>query len=101
MDMKALEAAGFQPDDELKAAHEEQAANDGMDESGPYVIHGAWRKGLVTVFVEQNTVAESLDGGIEATIQHPSVCVVSGPKGKVACNAEDTELILAIVSGLS
>jgi hypothetical protein len=86
MDIKALEKAGFKHDDELKSAHEEQADKNSMHETGPYVVHGVWRKGLVSVLFEQNNAA---------------VCVVSGPKGRAACNPDDTELLLLLVEELA
>lgn len=101
MNQAALELAGFTQDDDLKTAHEEQADKNGMHEAGPYVVHGVWKKGLVTLVFEQNTSAEDLGGGMNAVIQHPVVCVVSGPNGKAACNPDDTELILALVKDLS
>jgi hypothetical protein len=101
MDIKALEKAGFKHDDELKSAHEEQADKNSMHETGPYVVHGVWRKGLVSVLFEQNTAAEEMGGGMKAVIQHPAVCVVSGPKGRAACNPDDTELLLLLVEELA
>jgi hypothetical protein len=101
MDNKALEKAGFKHDDELKSAHEEAADKNEMHKDGPYVVRGVWKKGLVTLLFEQNTAAEPMGGGMNAIIQHPAVCVVSSPKGRVACNADDTELILSLAADLS
>lgn len=101
MDKKTLESAGFTQDEALKSAHEEQADKNSMHDAGPYVVHGVWTKGLVTLLFEQNTAAEDMGGGMKAVIQHPSVCVATGPKGKAACNPDDTELILRLVEDLS
>lgn len=101
MDAAALKKAGFKHDDETKAAHEEHATTNDMHKDGPYVVHGVWKKGLVNLLFEQNTAAEPMGGGMSAVIQHPHVCIVSGPKGRVACNADDMDLILAMVSEVS
>lgn len=96
--IKSLEDAGFKHDDESKDAHVELADRVNMHESGPYVVHGVWKKGLVTVKIEQNTAAEPMGGGLSAVIQHPPVALVSGPNGTVACNPDDIELALDEVS---
>lgn len=101
MNITAVESAGFTHSDDLKAAHVEQADKNGMHETGPYVVQGVWQKGLVSILVEQNTAAEPMGGGMNAIIQHPAVAIVSGPKGKAACNPEDTELLLALADSLS
>lgn len=101
MDVKALEDSGFVHDDDMKSAHTDNATKNGMSDFGPYVVHGVWRKGLVTVLCEQNTAPEPMGGGMSAIISHPAVCVVSGPNGKAACNAEDTELILVLATELA
>jgi hypothetical protein len=101
MDIAALESAGFVHDDELKAAHEEHAERYEMHATGPYVIHGMWKKGLVTLLFEQNTASEPMGGGMSAVIQHPPVCIVSGPRGRLACTADDVELILSLVDEVS
>lgn len=101
MDTVAWEAAGFTHDDELKSAHEAQANKHKMHDSGPYVVHGVWRRGLVNLIVEQNTAVEEISGGLTAAIQHPTVCVVVGPGGRAACNVADTALILQLAEELS
>lgn len=101
MDISTLEKVGFKRDDDLKSAHEVHADENGMHATGRYVVDSVWKKGLVTVLFEQNTAAEDLGGGMAAVIQHPSVCIVSGPKGKAACNPEDTELILTLIQELA
>lgn len=97
----ALELEGFVEDDTLASARAEKASQDNMHQTGPYVIHGVWRKGAVTLVFEQNTAAEEMGGGMSAVIQHPAVCVVSGPKGSAACNPADVKLILALAEELA
>lgn len=99
MDFTAILDAGYIEDDAAKAAIEAATAH--MHQTGPYVVLGVYRKGAVTLQFEQNTAAETLGGGLIATITHPAVCVLSGPNGRVACDAADTELILAVASDLS
>lgn len=93
MDTSALLAAGFVPDDTAKANTEAAAERAGMHASGPYAVHAVLRRGGVLVALEQNT---SEDGDVLVT--YPAVCVVSGPKGTVACSAKDTDLILQLAT---
>lgn len=97
---KALTAAGFTHDDELKDAHVTRADENGMHDSGPYVVHGVWKRGEVTVLVEQNTAKEDI-GGMRAAVDHPAVCLITGPKGRIAANPEDVELVLAVAEDLT
>lgn len=101
MDKAALEKAGFVADSELVDSHAQSADKRGMHKGGEYVVHGAWRRGAVALLFEQNTAAEPMEGGLTATVTHPAVCVVSSPYGRVACNAADTALILAIADDLA
>jgi hypothetical protein len=96
-----LEKAGFKHDDELKSGHEEQAEKNDMHQSGPYVVHGVWKKGLVTVLLEQNTAAEPMGGGMSAIIQHPPVAVISGPQGRGSCNPDDVEALRHLLDVVS
>lgn len=89
----ALEAAGFKHDDEGKTYLEEFAVKADMHQGGDYQVHGFWKRGMVTVHIEQNTTTEVTDG-ISSVITHPAVASVSGPNGKVAVNANDVEAIL-------
>lgn len=98
MDIKTIEADGFKHDDEMKSAHVANAEKNKMSDSGPYVVDGVWRKGIVTLLFEQNTCPEHMGGGMSAIISHPAVCVVSGPNGKAACSADDTDLILSLAN---
>ena len=89
----ALEAAGFKHDDDGKGYLEEFAIKANMHQGGDYVVHGFWKRGMVSVHIEQNTTTEVQDG-IQSVVTHPTVAVVSGPNGKVAVNATDVEGIL-------
>lgn len=89
----ALEAAGFKHDDEGKTYLEEFANKAEMHNGGEYVVHGFWKRGMVTVHIEQNTTTEVQDG-ISSVVTHPTVAAVSGPNGRVAVNASDIEGIL-------
>lgn len=101
MDQKQLLKAGFKHSDELRSAHQDAAAANNMSHNGQYDVNGVFTKGLVTLVFEQNTCPEPLEGGLDVTITHPPVCIVSGPKGKATCRADDTELILAVADSLS
>ena len=96
----ALEGAGFKHDDELKGAHEESATSNEMHTGGPYVIHGVWRKGLVSIVVEQNTDTIETDG-MSVSTTHPPVAVVQGPKGRAGCNPSDADLLLSLAVELA
>lgn len=101
MNSDALTSAGFAEDAELKTATEASAEKNGLSASGDYVVLSAWKKGLVTLLFEQNTAPEDLGSGLTATVTHPAVCIVSSPRGRIACNAGDTELILNVAEDLS
>jgi hypothetical protein len=59
----------------------------GLRATGPYEVLGAWRKGEVSVVVEQNT---------DQAGTHEPVAVVDGPNGfRVACSPDDHDLLLA------
>lgn len=100
MDIEQIEAAGFAAAEDLQAAHEQTATDLGMHTGGQYVVQGVWRKGAVTILVEQNTGQESM-GGLAATVTYPPVCVITGPTGRVACNPDNTDLILQLASELA
>lgn len=95
----ALEKAGFEHDDDSKAAAESHADSADMHRGGPYVIHGIWLRGTTSVKIEQNTAMEDV-GGLKAAIEHPSVAVVSGPKGTTACQVADVDLVMRMVQEL-
>lgn len=99
IDVTGLEAAGFTHDDDAKGHLEEFATKAGMHNGGDYVVHGVWKRGMVTVHIETNTNTEVQDG-ISSVVTHPSVAVVSGPNGKIACNALEVEGILAAADQL-
>ena len=71
-----------------------------ISRTGPYRLEYILQRGEVTVTIEQNT-SKQLHGGLEATVTYPSVAVVEGPKGRVACDPENTELILQMADELS
>jgi hypothetical protein len=101
MDVDKLIAAGFTHDDDLKAAQEQFAVSTGMHTGGPYVVQGAWRRGLTTLLFEQNTAPEPSVSNRVVSISHPAVCIVTGPQGKAACDAEDIDLILWVADDLA
>lgn len=97
MDVQIVEAAGFVAVPELTQSNQEAADANGMSHNGAYVVKGVWERGQVVLTVEQNTAREDENAdGSQITVTHPAVCVVSSPLGSVACNAADTELILAL-----
>jgi hypothetical protein len=61
----------------------------GLRSTGPYEVHGAWRKGDVTVIVEQNTDQAGV---------HEPVAVVEGPNYRSACDPTDHDLLAAEVA---
>lgn len=95
MDLLPLIDAGFTHDEDMRASLETSAERQGMHNNGPYVVHGVLRRDAVVLKVEQNTATEG-----NLTITYPPVCVVSGPRGTVTCEATDTELILTLAHDL-
>jgi hypothetical protein len=91
----ALTDAGFVNNADLQGKYEAKAERDNLSHNGDYVVLGTWTKGVVTLLFEQNTATEDI-GGLSAAITHPAVCVISSPTGRVACNATDVDLILAV-----
>jgi len=79
--------------------YQQQASNDGLSHNGAYVVLAVLTKGLVTIVFEQNTASENV-GGLDAAVTHPAVAVISSPKGKVACNPTDAELIVNVAADL-
>lgn len=100
MDSDALKKAGFVEDRAMKTSTEDAAEKNGLNVGGAYVVLGAWKRAQVTLLFEQNTAPEPVGTGLTATVTHPAVCIVSSPRGRVTCNAEDTELILNVVHDL-
>jgi hypothetical protein len=98
-DASDLTDVGFEPDEQTKTYLEEFATKANMHQGGPYEVHGVWKRGMVTVHVEQNTTTEVQDG-ITSVVTHPHVAVVSGPNGKIAVNATDVEGILSAADQL-
>lgn len=100
MNVTALKKAGFVEDGDLKAAHEKAADKNNLSASGKYDVLGVLKRGLVTLMFEQNTASEPSSDGLTVSVSHPAVCVVSGPAGRVAVNAADTDLILSVAADL-
>jgi len=71
-----------------------------LNRGGDYRPQGCFRKGPALVKIEQNTDSRD-EGGMTITTTYPSVAVVEGPRGRVACAAGDFELVLRMVSELS
>ena len=95
MDTAALQAAGFTRDEGASHAYADFASKNGLHSGGQYVVLGVWRRGGTTLLFEQNTTTEP-SNGLEITISHPPVCIVTTPSGRVACNAADIDLILLL-----
>lgn len=83
--------AGFERDEGERDAHQSVSDASGMDEGGQYFVQGVYRKGEVSITFETN-VSEISQGGLSSSVRHPQVCIIKGPKGRVACSAKDTEL---------
>lgn len=99
---EALEQAGFTHADDLKAAHEERATKNGMHNSGPYVVHHVWTKGLLSIVLEQNTCPDGDEtSGLSALVTHPPVCVVTGPGGRCAVSPNYIEGVLTLAEDLA
>lgn len=96
----ALREAGLSPDAQAVDVARQNAEAQDLSRNGPYTVLGAWSAGDLLVVCEQNTSPDVL-GGLNATIQHPPVLVVSSPKGRVAVNPEDLELVRTVVADLS
>jgi hypothetical protein len=94
LDREAGEPPEYEePDADARAAGREPRmvrGGTGLRMTGPYEVLGAWRKGDVTVVVEQNT---------DQAGPHDPVAVIDGPSGyRVACNPDDTDLLAAEVA---
>ena len=85
MDVAIFEAQGFADDAEGKALIEA-----GRTSVHPYSVQ-VLRKGLVSLAFEQNSDEQTT---------FPMVCIVSGPKGSVACNPDDSDLVLQLAQEL-
>lgn len=92
--------AGFERDEDERDAHQSVSDAAGMDQGGQYFVQGVYRKDGVSITFETN-VSEQTQGGLASSVRHPQVCVVQGPKGRVACSAKDTELQLRLAAELA
>jgi hypothetical protein len=95
-----LDALGFTEDAAGKGYFEGLAADAGMHDNGPYVVHHVFTKGDVVVVIEQNTAPEDM-GGMSAIVSHPACAIIESPKGRVAFNPDDVELAGNLVDELS
>lgn len=95
-----LEEAGFERVEDEREAHQSVADASGMNNGGPYFVRGKYKKGSVTITFEVN-VSTVEQGGMESAITHPQACIIESPKGRVACNAKDTDLQLKLAEELA
>ena len=77
-----------------------EATRAGMGNGGDYRLDYLLRRGDVTVQIEQN-VSTLVQDGLETMTRHPAVAVVVGPRGRVACPANDTALILSMADSVA
>lgn len=91
-----LGSLGFAQDGEAANVARQNAEAQGLSHNGPYEVLGVWRRGEVMVLLEHNT-APDVFNGLNALISHPPVAVLSGPKGRVAVNPDDLELVSTLV----
>lgn len=96
----ALINRGFINDTALQSGLTQIAADLGMGENGSYKVLACYSKGDVSVTVEQNQSPEVLGGGMSAVVTHPPLAIVVGPKGRIAANPDDIELVVSLISDL-
>lgn len=85
MILKPLLDAGFTQRRDLADVAQAESNRLGLSAGGPHVIVAVLERGPVTLTIEQNSRDES-NGG---RILYPPVCIVEGPNGRVACQAND------------
>lgn len=95
-----LTDAGFERIENEREAHQSVADASNMDEGGPYFVRGVYKKDRVTLTFEVN-VSTIEQGGMTSQINHPQVCIIEGPGGRVACSANDTELQLRLAEEMA
>lgn len=95
----ALQGASFTEDVDAKVAREEFAEKANMHQNGPYKVHSMWKRGTVSVFIEQ-TVTQEDQGGMISQVTHQPVAVIEGPKGRVAAAASDVEAVLFEINAM-
>lgn len=101
-DVDALVEAGFRKrfTDAQWKSQNERLADSEMATGGPYVIEYALENDYgVVVTVEQNTATQDF-GEITAQVTYPPVAIVEGPRGRVAVDSSDTDLILAMAQSV-
>lgn len=81
-----LEGIGFTADDQTRDAYAAKRA----EVPGAAHLHGAWRRGGVTVVVEENKTQGT-----------PAVAVIEGPGGRVVVNADDLDTVEVEADNLS
>lgn len=95
-----LSELGFKADSKAKQAALTDAEAQGLSVNGSYDVHAVYAKDGITVTVEQNQATEDI-GGLSAVVTHPPVAVMESPKGRVAFNPNDVELVETLVGELS
>lgn len=96
-DFEALERAGFEKT--LTSEEWEEMQNDiSLQAHSDLRVDYILRRGDVTLHVEQNNKSGVPVGGATVTANYPQIVVLSGPAGKVAVAAGDTDLILAMAA---
>lgn len=96
----ALLAEGFVADETSRDAVQQNAEAQNMSLNGAYLVLNVYVRNDVLVTIEKNESPEDL-GGYTAIIQHPALAIVTSPKGRVAVNPTDVDLVLSVVSDLS
>jgi hypothetical protein len=96
-DFAALEAVGFsrlsEEDWLTEVEAQQESYGPGSEVALDYIMR---RPDGVQVMLEQNT-RRQVSGGLEATVAYPQVAIISGPRGRAACDPSNTELILRLV----
>lgn len=96
-DLDFLTEAGFTHDEGMTSAAEDSSKH--MSTSGPYIIHGIYVRGQVSVKVEENTDTR-LEDGMKTMTTYPATAIISGPKGTVAAPISDPGLVLRMADEL-
>lgn len=91
---------GFEYDADASTTQVESIEELQLNRGGEYQAHGCYRKAYASVTIERNTDTRE-EGGMSIMATYPPVAVVEGPKGRVACPADDFELVLRMVTELT
>lgn len=95
-----LTDAGFMRDEDAREAAQADSDDNGTSNGGEHFVRGVYKRDDVVITFEVNT--DTLrQSGTKAVITHPQVCIVEGPKGRVACSAADEGLQLRLAEELS